>query len=179
MPKPYFEDKDKKIQEIIMVDHAGEYGAQRIYAGQLKYTNVPAEKKMIKHMLDQELEHLEYFENKIKAGKSKPTALLPLWDIFGYGFGAISAKLGSKTAMLVTENVEEVIVEHYQEQIDYLEKTGKDAPLLQKIKKFKQDEADHINIALDHESKNAKFNKPLSALVQAICKSAIFLSKRI
>lgn len=179
MPKPYFENKNKKIQEIIMVDHAGEYGAQRIYEGQLKYTKKLEDKRLIKHMLDQELEHLEYFENKIKNGIARPTMLMPLWKIFGYGLGAISAKMGLKTAMLVTENVEKVIVQHYQEQIDYLEKTDKKNSLLSKIKKFKQDEADHIHIAIDNDSKNAPFHKICSNLIQYICKSAIFLSKKI
>ena len=130
-------------------------------------------------MLDQELEHLEYFDNKLKDGSSRPTFLMPLWNLCGYGLGTISSMLGDKTAMLVTENVEEVIVGHYQEQIDYLSKTEPDSLLLQKIKKFKQDEADHIHIALDNESKNVYFHSLLSKLVQNTCKMAIFLSKKI
>ncbi len=179
MPKPYFEDKNRKIQEIIMVDHAGEYGAQRIYQGQLEHTKDVKSKILIQSMLEQELEHLEYFNNQIKAGAARPTALMPLWNIFGYGLGTLSARLGSQTAMLVTENVEKVIVEHYQEQIDYLEKTDRKNPLLKKIRKFKQDEADHIHIAVDNESQDAKFHGLLSGLVRCICRSAIFISKKI
>ena len=179
MPKPYFESKHQKIKEIIMVDHAGEFGAQKIYEGQLRYTKNPEDKKLIKHMLDQELVHLDYFQDQIKSGASRPTALMPLWSVFGYALGAISAKLGQKTAMLVTENVEKVIVEHYQEQIDYLQKTDPKNSLLQKLKQFKEDEASHIHIALDNESKNAPHYNVLSKLVRACCTSAIFLSKRV
>ena len=66
MPKPYYTDNQNKIQEIIRVDHAGEFGAKRIYEGQIDYTKNPENKKIIKHMLDQEAEHLEYFDNQIK-----------------------------------------------------------------------------------------------------------------
>ncbi len=179
MPKPYYTDNQNKIQEIIRVDHAGEFGAKRIYEGQIDYTKNPENKKIIKHMLDQEAEHLEYFDNQIKNGNSRPTALMPIWNIFGYALGAISAKCGIKSAMLVTESVEEVIVDHYQEQINYLEDTKNKGQLLSKIKKFKQDEADHIHIAQENDSSNARFHKIISTLVKSFCKTAIFLSKKV
>jgi len=179
MPKPYFENKKQKIKEIIMVDHAGEFGAQKIYEGQIRYTKNPKDKQLISHMLEQELEHLDYFQNQIKEGKSKPTALMPLWSILGYSLGAISAKAGPKTAMMLTESVEEVIVEHYDEQITYLKETDPKNPLLKKIQKFKADEAEHIHIAIDNDSKNAKFHKLLSNVTKIFCKSAIFLSKKM
>jgi ubiquinone biosynthesis monooxygenase Coq7 len=181
VPKPYFSDKRNKFatEEIVRVDHAGEYGARRIYEGQLKYIKDKKAKILIQQMLKQELEHLEYFDTQIKNGITRPTILLPLWNILGYGLGAISAKLGPETAMLITENVEEVIVKHYQEQIDYLEQNDKKNPLLKKIKKFQQDEAEHIHIAVANDSGNAKFNNALSKLVRYICRSAIFVSKKI
>ncbi len=179
MPKPYFFNKQKKIEEIIRVDHAGEYGAQRIYEGQLKYIKDQNTKELIEQMLLQELEHLEYFNDQIKNGKARPTALIPLWKVLGYGLGALSAKLGPKAAMLVTENVEEVIVKHYQEQIDYLEQVDKQNPLLKKIKKFQLDEAEHIHIAVNNDSGNSKFDSILSKLVRCACQSAIFISKKI
>jgi 3-demethoxyubiquinol 3-hydroxylase len=179
MPKPYFKDGNKKIEEILRVNHAGEFGAQRIYQGQVAHIKDVETKSLIKHMLDQELEHLDYFDSKLKEGLSRPTFLMPLWNLCGYALGAVSSALGNKTAMLVTENVEEVIVDHYQEQIDYLSKTGQNNSLLQKIKKFKQDEADHIHIAVDNDSRNAPLNKIFSKFVKNTCKIAIFLSKKI
>jgi 3-demethoxyubiquinol 3-hydroxylase len=178
MPKPYFSN-DNKIKEILMVNHAGEFGAQRIYQGQLAFTKSHSDKRIIKHMLEQELGHLNYFENEIKSGKSKPTFLLPLWSILGYGLGALSAVVGPKTSMLVTESIEEVIVNHYQEQIDYLEAEGNDIQLLMKIKQFKQEEAEHIEIALTNDSKNAMLYDILSKSVKIMCNLAIYLSKRI
>jgi ubiquinone biosynthesis monooxygenase Coq7 len=179
MPKPYYKNNHKKIEEIIRVDHAGEFGAKRIYEGQIACTKNPSDKKLIKHMLDQEAEHLEYFDNQIKAGSSRPTALMPIWNIFGYLLGAVSAKCSNESAMLVTESVEEVIVDHYQEQIEYLETIKSKDHLLPKIKKFKHDETDHIHIALENNSSNARFHKTISTLVKTFCKTAIFLSKKI
>ncbi|GAB4162326.1 MAG: demethoxyubiquinone hydroxylase family protein [Rickettsiaceae bacterium] len=179
MPKPYFFDKGKKIREIIMVNHAGEFGAQRIYQGQLAFTKSAKDKEIITHMLEQELEHLSYFESEVSNAKARPTFLLPVWSVLGYGLGAISAFMGPKSAMLVTEGVEEVIVNHYQEQIDYLQKADKTNPLLTKIKKFKQDEAEHIQIAADNESKQVLFHTALSKLIKGACQVAIFLSKRV
>ena len=179
MPRPYYQTNKDVIQEIIRVDHAGEFGAKRIYEGQIAHIKNADDKKLIKHMLDQEAEHLEYFDNQIKNRSSRPTALMPLWNLCGYALGAISARLGSKSAMLVTENIEEVIVEHYQQQINYLETSGYKGELLDKIKKFKEDEADHIHIALENNSQDSRFRKPISMAVKSFCKAAIFLSKKI
>ncbi len=178
MPKPYFNDENK-IKEILMVNHAGEFGAKRIYQGQLAFTKNHNDISTIQHMLEQELEHLNYFENEIKSGQSKPTFLLPLWSVLGYGLGTLSAIAGAKTSMLVTESVEEVIVKHYQEQIEYLENSGNNNQLLIKIRQFKQEEAEHIEIAFKNGSKNAKLHSALSKMVKTMCNMAIYLSKRI
>jgi ubiquinone biosynthesis monooxygenase Coq7 len=174
MPKPFFEDKNKKLQEIIRVNHAGEFGAQKIYQGQIKYTKNPVDKRLLVHMLEQEEEHLDYFSDKIKTN-SRPTIFMPIWNVGGYLMGAISAKLGIKAAMLVTENVETVIENHYQEQIEYLEQNDPANPMLAKIKKFKDDETEHKNIALESSDGEGFMSK----IIQTICKSAIFLSKKL
>lgn len=178
MPKPYF-NQENKIKEILMVNHAGEFGAQRIYQGQIAFTKKSDNRSIIQHMLQQELEHLNYFENEINNGISKPSVLLPLWNVLGYGIGALSAIAGVKTSMLVTESVEEVIVKHYQEQIEHLETTGTHNSLLMKIRQFKQEEAQHIEIALENNSQKAALHNTLSKLVKTMCTLAIYLSKKI
>lgn len=178
MPKPFFEDNNKKLQEIIRVNHAGEMGAQKIYQGQIKYTKNSSDKKLLSHMLAQEQEHLDYFSDKIKNGESRPTILMPIWNIMGYLMGAISAKINIKAAMLVTENVESVIEDHYQEQIEYLEQTNIDDSMLEKIKKFKDDETEHKNIAIEAGGRNV-FVAFVSGAIKIFCKSAIFLSKKL
>ena len=113
-----------KIEEFIRVDHAGERGAVKIYEGQLLALNTLVKdenlKKTIEEMKIHEKEHYEFFENEIKKRKITPTKFLPLWDLLGIGLGFGSTLLGKKAAMLCTASVEEVIDEHYQNQINQL-----------------------------------------------------------
>ena len=113
-----------RIEEFIRVDHAGERGAVKIYEGQLLALNTFVKdenlKKTIEEMKIHEKEHCQFFENEIKIRKIKPTKFLPLWDLLGVGLGFGSTLLGKKAAMLCTASVEEVIDEHYQNQINQL-----------------------------------------------------------
>ena len=108
------------ISKIIRVNHAGEYGAKRIYEGQIAFTKDPIAKAKIQEMLDGEKEHLNFFENEISQKNIRPTLFFPIWHIAGYGLGAITAIMGEKSAMACTHAVEEVIAEHYQKQINQL-----------------------------------------------------------
>lgn len=179
MPKPYFEDKSS-VESIIRVNHAGEHGAQCIYKGQIKYAKNDHQKKVFQEMLSQEIEHLEYFESLIKFGYAKPTLFLPIWSVLGNFAGVISQKMGYKYSMIVTEAVEEVIVDHYQKQIEYLAKHAPNSELLSKIRKFQQDEADHIEIATQGASNdNIIVDSSLKKIVSTFCHIAILLSKRL
>ena len=119
-----------KVEEFIRVDHAGERGAVKIYEGQLLALNTLVQdeslKKLIEEMKIHEKEHCEFFENEIKKRNIKPTKFLPLWDLLGVGLGFGSTLLGKKAAMLCTASVEEVIDEHYQNQINHLGTEEKD-----------------------------------------------------
>jgi ubiquinone biosynthesis monooxygenase Coq7 len=182
MPKPYFPQEDK-IARMLRVNHAGEYGAKVIYQGQIDFIKNPQHKKLILHMQQQELEHLEFFHEQLiqrkNAGYSvRPTILLPFWHVLGYCAGAMSAACATKWAMHLTESIEEVIVQHYEQQIEELTAYyPKEQHLLAKIKKFRNDEAEHIDIAADYSSKNI-FSYMCYSFTRAICKAAIKLSKR-
>ena len=140
-----------KVEEFIRVDHAGERGAIKIYEGQLLALNTIVKndklKKTIEEMKEHEKEHCNYFENEIKKRKIKPTKFLPLWDLLGVGLGFGSTIFGKKAAMLCTASVEEVIQEHYTNQIKQLKPDEK--KLKEKIIKFREDELYHKNIAYD------------------------------
>ena len=140
----------KTLEEIIRVDHAGERGAIKIYEGQLLALNTIIHdndlKYKIEEMKEHERKHLEYFEKEIQKRKIKPTYLLPLWDLMGVGLGFGTALLGKKSALLCTASVEEVIEEHYQDQLKKLGNDEKD--LKKKIEEFKGDEAHHKNTCL-------------------------------
>ena len=169
------------LEEIIRVDHAGERGAIKIYEGQLVVLNTIKKdnvlKNKIEEMKEQEKEHLEYFEKEIQKRKIKPTYFLPLWDIMGITLGFGTALLGKKAAMLCTASVEEVIEDHYQNQ---LEKLGNDEMALKaKIEKFKNDESDHKNVAYESGASNEGFYSIMDKVIKTGSKIAITISKKI
>jgi len=169
--------KQELIDQIIRVDQAGEYGARRIYEGQLAVLgNSPAGEK-IRHMYEQELEHLEHFDKEIGARGVRPTALQPLWHVAAYALGAGTALMGEKAAMACTVAVEEVIGEHYAEQAEALGDDEKE--LRQSISKFRDEELEHKDIAEEDGAREAPGYEVLSAGIKAASRLAIALSKRI
>jgi ubiquinone biosynthesis monooxygenase Coq7 len=165
------------LEQVIRVNQAGEYGAKRIYAGQISVLKNSPVYKTIKHMAKQEEEHLEYFSNEIASRRIRPTALMPIWHVAGFAMGAITAMLGEKAAMACTVAVEEVIDAHYQEQLATLGEN--EAQLKEKIEKFRKEEVEHKNIGLENNAENTTGYLILRSVVGAATKLAIFLSKRI
>ena len=173
-------DKNK-IEKFIRVDHAGERGAIKIYEGQLLALNTFVKddnlKKLIEEMKNHEKEHLDFFNEEIKKRNIKPTKFLPLWDLLGVGLGFGSAILGKKATMLCTASVEEVIDEHYQNQLNQINSDEK--ILKEKIKKFKEDEIHHKNIAYDNGADKKGFYSILDTIIKTGSKVAINISEKI
>ena len=166
------------LEQIIRVDHAGEYGATRIYDGQIAVFGKNSKiGKTIQHMADQEQEHIDKFNELILEHRVRPTALLPVWNIAGFALGASTAFLGEKAAMACTVAVEKVIGEHYQEQLDLLEDDQKD--LKKTISKFRDDELEHHDIGIEHDAESAPGYKIMSKVIELGCKTAIAISKKI
>lgn len=177
MPRPDFATSDTIIHEMIRVDHAGEYGAKRIYEGQLDSSLDYQTTDTIKHMLQQEELHLTYFTNLLLERKVRPTILMPFWYVTGYLLGKWSAMIGPRTAMLVTQSIEEVIEEHYQKQINYLESYNIEKNLLSNIKQFQLDEIEHKDTALSFRSDEAVWGGTMSRIIKYICSVAIKWSR--
>lgn len=166
------------VERMIRVDHAGEYGAARIYRGQL---DVLGDRHpmtaTIRHMEDQEQRHLETFDKLILDRNVRPTALAPLWHVAGYALGAATALMGPKAAMACTAAVEDAIDEHYATQIEEL---GEDeAELKATITEFRADEAEHRTTALEHGAEETPGYGLMSAGIKAGCRVAIWLSERV
>ena len=169
------------LEEFIRVDHAGERGAIKIYEGQLLALNTFIKddnlKKKIEEMRVHEKEHCDYFENEIKKRNIKPTKFLPLWDLLGIGLGFGSTILGKKAAMLCTASVEEVIDEHYSNQINQL---GDDEQKLkEKIIKFREDELHHKDIAYKEGATKNGVYSILDKIIKTGSKIAITISEKI
>ncbi len=166
------------LKEIIRVDHAGEYGATRIYDGQIAIFGKNSKiGNTIKHMADQEQEHIDKFNELILEYRVRPTALLPLWNVAGFALGASTALLGEKAAMACTVAVEKVIGEHYDEQLNLLNDDQKE--LKKTISKFRDDELEHHDIGIEHDAENAPGYKIMSKIIELGCKTAIAISKKV
>ena len=170
-----------KVEKFIRVDHAGERGAIKIYEGQLLALNTIIKndelKKKIEEMQIHEKEHCDYFEKEIKKRNIKPTKFLPLWDLLGVGLGFGSAIIGKKATMLCTASVEEVIDQHYQNQINQLQNDEKE--LKNKIVKFRNDELQHKDIAYEEGATKKGFYSIMDKIIKTGSKIAITISEKI
>jgi ubiquinone biosynthesis monooxygenase Coq7 len=162
---------------MIRVDHAGEYGAVRIYQGQLAVLKHGAAADTIRHMAAQEERHLKAFDRLVNERKVRPTALEPVWRVAGFALGAVTALMGEKAAFACTAAVEEVIDQHYAGQVAALE--GKDEALKATVEDFRADEIAHRDTALEQGAEQAPGYRVLSQAIKAGCRVAIKLSERI
>ena len=165
------------VERTIRVDHAGEYGAKRIYEGQLAVLGRTKYGPLIEHMKAQEQVHLDTFSRLIGERRVRPTALLPFWHVAGFALGAASSLLGHRGAMACTVAVEEAIDEHYRAQEDTL---GDDeAELRADIARFRAAELEQRDTGLEHEAEQAPGYRLLSAAIKTSCKIAIKISERV
>lgn len=165
---------------MIRVDQAGEYGATRIYAGQLAVMgDRAAHSGEVRHMAEQEAGHLAAFDALMARRGVRPTALQPLWSLAGYALGAATALIGPEAAMACTAAVEEEIDRHYTRQIDELERAGDDPELAGMIGRFREDERAHRDAALAAGAERAPAYPLLSTAIRLGCRAAIRLSERI
>ena len=168
------------LEQFIRVDHAGERGAIKIYEGQLlalkTFMKNDKLKDKIEEMKEHEKEHAEFFDKEIKKRNIKPTKFLPLWDLLGVGLGFSSTILGNKATMLCTASVEEVIDEHYKNQINKLGDDEKE--LKEKIVKFREDELHHKDIAYENGASKEGFYSILDKIIKTGSRIAITISEK-
>ncbi|KAI9187894.1 ubiquinone biosynthesis monooxygenase Coq7 [Blastocladiella emersonii ATCC 22665] len=180
------------LDEMLRVNQAGEIGANWIYKGQLAVLGRDQKLgPLIEHMWQQEVHHLDTFNSLVPSWRARPSALYPLWEAAGFVAGAGSALLGKEAAMALTEAVETVIGNHYNDQIrdllqileepgnENLERRDELVALVETIRKFRDDELEHLDTAVAHDSALAPAYSVLSAVVQGGCKAAIAVAKRI
>lgn len=165
------------IDRIIRVDHAGEFGAQRIYEGQLAVLGRRPCGKTIRHMKQQEEKHLAAFEKLMVERRARPTLLHPLWNVAGFALGAGTALLGERAAMACTIAVEEVIDDHYRRQHEALD--DDEAALKQTIETFRAEEAEHADIGRAHGGEDTVGYPVMRAAIAAGSRLAIWLSERV
>lgn len=166
-----------KIKRFIRVDHAGEYGAERIYSGQLAVLGRGPHAQTLHHMRDQEVHHLETFSRLVVTRRVRPTVMLPFWHVAGFALGAVTAAMGVKAAMACTVAVEETIDEHYAAQQATLD--ADEAPLNETIERFRLEELEHRDIGIENGALQAPAYRLLTAVIKVGCKAAIKISERV
>ena len=165
------------IERFLRVDHAGERAAQQIYKGQLAVLANHHMADEIRHMMDQEVEHLETFDSLLNERQVRPSLLDPLWGAAGFTLGVVTAAMGPKAAMACTIAVEEVIGEHYQKQADIL---GEDERALQAtVERFRDEELEHRDIAVEHDGREARHYSLLRKVIQRGCRTAIKIAEKV
>ena len=171
-------DPPRATDAMIRVDQAGEYGATRIYAGQLAVLGDrhPAA-RAIHHMAAQEERHRAFFDAMIATRRVRPTLLQPFWTVAGFALGAVTAALGPDAAMACTAAVETEIDDHYQEQRDTL--GDSDPELADAIRDFQAEELEHRDHALAAGAENTPGYPVLSGIIRLGCRVAIAAAKRI
>ncbi len=169
------------LDAMIRVDHAGEFGALRIYEGQLavlgRKQGEPESVQAIRRMAEQEQEHFARFDALMKQRGVRPTALEPLWRMAGFALGAATALMGERAAMACTVAVEEVIDGHYRDQIESM--PAQESDLKQALSEFRDDELHHRDLALEHGAAEAPGYGLLSGAIRLCCRTAIALSEKI
>ena len=186
----------REFHRLLRVDHAGEYGAVRIYQGQIEAAKSKMEdeeyQQGLTHMLEQEKSHLDWFDKALPRYRTRPTALMPLWDRMGFGLGWITAKLGKSSAMACTVAVETEIEKHYQRQIERLDAylddhndkawgltKGEVETLKQKIIQFREEELEHHDYAHAKGAQQAPLYPVLTTLIGRGARAAIAIAKKI
>ena len=169
---------ERQRAAMLRVDQAGEYGATRIYAGQLAVMGQrPGEARAIARMAEQEARHRAIFDRMIAARGVRPTALQPLWNVAGFALGAATALIGPKAAMACTAAIETEIDRHYGEQLDQL--GDQDPELREAIGEFRAEEIEHRDTALAAGAEQAPAYSLLSGAIRLGCRIAIGLSRHI
>ena len=170
-------ERRHRIARMIRVDHAGEYGAKRIYAGQLAVLGRSRHAETLRHMAEQEQHHLDVFSRMVIERRVRPTALLPFWHLAGFALGAATAALGPRAAMACTVAVEETIDAHYAAQAAALD--DNEGILRTTIETFRAEELEHRDIGLANGAEQTPFYRTLTRLIKTGCKAAIALSEAI
>jgi len=181
-PSDKYKRTEEMIQRFLRVDHAGEVGANDIYAGQLAVLGRSEAAPLIQHMWDQEKVHRAKMNELLVEHRVRPTVLLPIWRAAGFALGAGTALIGKEGAMACTVAVEDTIVTHYTDQIREIIDQGKEEEykeLLQIIKKFRDEELEHHDTGIEQGAELAPQYKLLSKVIKLGCQTAIKIAERV
>ncbi len=167
------------LDRFLRVNHAGERAAQTIYKGQLALLRGHPQAAEIQHMMEQEQEHLDTFDALLNDYRVRPSFFDPLWGAAGFVLGATTAAMGPKAAMACTIAVEEVIGEHYAHQVAHLKAESREPELTRTLERFRDEELEHRDIAIEHDGRDATGYPVLRQIIQTGCRVAIKIAEKV
>jgi 3-demethoxyubiquinol 3-hydroxylase len=180
-PRPGVGAVRARTAEILRVDHAGELAAVHIYRGQRAVLNTAPRKDRIAYQLQEmeahEAEHLAAFDALLNQRQVRPTLLTPVWRAAGFALGVGTALMGEKATHACTEAVETVIGGHYAEQVEELQ--DREPALAAELAGFRDDELEHLNLAVEEGAREAPGYAVLSTVIRAGCRAAIRISEKL
>lgn len=176
---PGMHSDKETIERMVRVNHAGEYGATYIYKGQCAVLGQTDIRDELRHMLEQEEEHLALFSQELNQRQIRPSALSPLWKAGGYAVGALTALMGKEAAMACTVAVEDAIMDHYQAQADQLKEIKGEEALHDLVVKCRDEELEHRDAGLNHGAESAPGYSLLYKAIHTLSRGAIQVAKRI
>jgi len=166
------------LDRFLRVNHAGERAAQTIYKGQLAILKNHEQAAEIQHMMEQEQEHLDTFDTLLNDYKVRPSLFDPVWGVAGFILGATTAAMGPKAAMACTIAVEEVIGEHYAAEVEHLKAQDREPELTKTLERFRDEELEHRDIAIEHDGREATGYPILRSVIQTGCRAAIKIAEK-
>ncbi|KAL2819319.1 ubiquinone biosynthesis protein COQ7-domain-containing protein [Aspergillus cavernicola] len=195
-PKPkYVLNKKQRefLDSALRVNQAGELAATLIYTAQTPQVvrSHPHLRPLMKHMYDQEQGHLTTFNQLIAKHLVRPTAMYPVWEAAATFLGWSTGAMGREAAMACTEAVETEIGSHYNEQVreillweaeaqnrgEELDDELKD--MLATLRRIRDEELEHLDHAVENDSKEAQPYDPLVDVIRLGCRTAIKISERV
>jgi ubiquinone biosynthesis monooxygenase Coq7 len=164
------------IRRILKVNHAGEFGAIRIYNAQLALARsfYPDIAPVLVEMRDDEIEHCEIFFTAMPERKARPCRVMALWSLGGYVLGFATAVLGRNMIWICTEAVEATVHRHLEDQIAFLE--TRDPALQALILSIQEQELAHLQHAVDNQPRQGVAHAAVLPIISAVVESLIWLS---
>jgi 3-demethoxyubiquinol 3-hydroxylase len=164
------------IARIVRVNHAGEYGAIRIYSAQIGVASrlypdvVPALAEMLGH----ERAHCAAFYGAMPARGSRPCRVMSLWGLGGSLLGFLTALLGRQGIWVCTAAVEAAVHRHLDDQLHFLQ--GRDAELHAIILSIREEELAHLHHAETHLHQPTARQHLLRSTISVVTDALIWLS---
>ena len=140
---------EKKLAAALMrVNHSGEVCAQALYQGQALTARNPVAKAALEQAAQEETEHLNWCETRIRELGSHTSYLNPVWYSGSLAIGALAGTLGDQWNLGFLAETEHQVERHLEGHLARLPLADVKSRAI--VEQMKTDEARHAQTAVDH-----------------------------